>query len=85
MALYIEGLSFRRIARVLGVNHQTVVNWVTAHQKVLEQSGEKTLPSEEAALASCEVVELDEIHTFIGQRRDKQTPEGEKKKPSAST
>jgi hypothetical protein len=27
---------------------------------------------------------LDEIHTFVGQRRDSQTADGEKKKPSGS-
>src|SRR5579871_3386869 len=29
--LYVDGMSFRRIARHLGVNHQSVINWVNAH------------------------------------------------------
>jgi len=29
--LYVDGMNIRRIARTLGVNHQSVVNWVNAH------------------------------------------------------
>ncbi len=28
--LYVDGMNFRRIARHLGVNHQTVINWINA-------------------------------------------------------
>jgi transposase-like protein len=28
--LYLEGTNFRRIGRILGVNHQPVINWVNA-------------------------------------------------------
>ena len=65
--LHVEGLSLRRIARVLGVNHQSVANWTTAYQSVLQASGENTLPTGE--VATCQTVELDELHTFIGCRR----------------
>ena len=33
--LYLEGINFRRIGRVLGVNHQSVVNWVNSYQTSL--------------------------------------------------
>lgn len=33
--LYLEGMSYRAIGRLLGVVHQTVVNWVTAHAATL--------------------------------------------------
>ena len=29
--MYADGMNFRRIARQLGVNHQTVINWVNAY------------------------------------------------------
>ena len=29
--LYVDGMNLRRIARHLGVVHQTVANWVAAH------------------------------------------------------
>lgn len=31
VALYRSGMSFRAIGRALGVNHQTVANWVNGH------------------------------------------------------
>src|SRR5438045_5834151 len=33
--LYVDGMNFRRIARHLKVNHQTVINWVNAHSAQL--------------------------------------------------
>ncbi len=37
--MYVEGNNFRRIGRLLGVNHQSVVNWVNAyHAKIEKQS-----------------------------------------------
>jgi transposase-like protein len=66
--LYVEGLSLRRIARVLSVNHQSVANWVTAHQATLSQSQEpQSLLN--APVPTCDIVELDELHTFIGAKR----------------
>ncbi|MEB2287653.1 MAG: helix-turn-helix domain-containing protein [Anaerolineae bacterium] len=29
--LYVDGMSFRRIARTLGVAHRSVINWVNAY------------------------------------------------------
>ena len=65
--LYVEGLSLRRIGRVLRVSPQSVAAWVHKHQVQLEAGGAQPLPPE-AALA-CEVVELDELYTFVGQKR----------------
>lgn len=31
LALYRAGVSFRAIGRILGINHQTVANWVNGH------------------------------------------------------
>ncbi len=33
--LYLEGANFRRIGRILSVNHQSVVNWVNAYHASL--------------------------------------------------
>lgn len=65
--LYVEGISFRRIARVLGVNHQSVGNWITAYQANRQSDGQSTLP--EGAVSACETVEMDELYTFVGCRR----------------
>ena len=62
--LYLEGTNFRRIGRVLSVNHQTVVNWVNSYHL--------TLPSG-APLPAPEVVELDELFTFVGSKKRKPT------------
>ena len=69
LALHVEGLSFRRIARLLSVNAQSVANWVAAHQKALQERGEQTLPQDDPALGACQTVELDELHVFVGARK----------------
>ena len=65
MRLYVDGMNFRRIARQLGVNHQTVINWINAHVAHLPQ--QPTLPDEVT------VVEQDELFTFIGDKKTKPT------------
>src|ERR687893_700923 len=42
--LYVEGNNFRRIGRLLSVNHQSVVNWVNAYQAKAESQAH--LPTE---------------------------------------
>ena len=51
--LYLEGVNFRRIGRVLGVNHQSVINWINSYHAAL--------PASEQLVAAPEVVELDEL------------------------
>ena len=63
--LYLEGTNFRRIGRVLGVNHQSVVNWVNAYHA--------SLPAAEQPLAAPETLEMDELFTFIGSKKRKPT------------
>ena len=36
--LYVEGNNFKRIGRLLSVNHQSIVNWVNAyHEKIKDK------------------------------------------------
>ena len=63
--LYLEGTNFRRIGRVLGVNHQSVVNWVNAYYTSLPAAGQP--------VASAETLEMDEMFTFIGSKKRRRT------------
>ena len=55
------GTNFRRIGRILGVNHQSVINWVNAYHS--------SLPAAEAPVASPETLEMDELFTFVGSKK----------------
>ncbi len=65
MRLYLEGTNFRRIARVLGINHQSVINWINSYHAAL--------PASDQTVAAPEVVELDELFTFVGSKKRKPT------------
>jgi len=60
--LYIDGLNFRRIARLLEISHQTAANWVKAHADRLPDV--PPLPAGEVA-----VEELDELFTFVERKK----------------
>lgn len=60
--LYADGLGYRRIARHLGVDHVTIMNWVKAHVDQLPQA---PLPDEDPL----HIVEMDELYTFIGKKK----------------
>ena len=57
--LYLEGMGFRSIGRVLGVSNVSVLKWIRAFGKQAE-----SIKTEQ----SIDVVELDELHTYIGQK-----------------
>src|SRR5580765_1408281 len=59
---YVDGMNFRRIARVLKVSHTSVMNWVKAHTDSLPDQA--PLPDQPQ-----EVNERDEVFTFIGQKK----------------
>ena len=61
LRLYADGMNLRRIARQLGVVHQTVANWVDAHADAL--------PDQPPQPASVQTAELDELYTFIGHKK----------------
>ena len=55
--LYLEGLGFRSIERILKVSNVSVMNWVREFGKKLDQI--------KRVEASIDVIEMDEIHTYI--------------------
>ncbi len=63
--MYVEGNNFRRIGRLLGVNHQSVVNWVNTYQEKTQNTD--NLPKE------TETIEIDELWTFVGEKKTKHT------------
>ena len=62
--MYVDGGNFRRIARHLKVNHQSVANWVADHAEALPNA---PVPEEVHA------AEMDEWFTFIGSKKKKST------------
>ena len=58
--MYLEGLGFRAIGCILKVSYVTVFQWVKKWGENLE------LPKRNEAIA---VVELDEMHTYVSQKK----------------
>jgi transposase-like protein len=62
--LYLEGVSLRGIGRQLNITHQSVSNWInTYHDQLIPGKVEDDTPAE--------VVEVDELYTFVGKKREK--------------
>lgn len=61
LQLYLEGLGFRSIGRILGVSNVTVLNWIRNFGEEV-----KSLQSESQEI---EIVELDEMHSYIGNKK----------------
>jgi transposase-like protein len=61
LQLYLEGLGFRSIGRILSVSNVSVLNWIKEFGKEVKdlQSNDKTI----------EYAELDEMHSFIGNKK----------------
>ena len=60
LEMYLEGLGFRAIGRLLKISYGTVYCWVK------EWGAKVSLPKKTEAT---EVIELDEMHTYIGQKQ----------------
>ena len=59
--LYLEGNGFRRIERLTGVSHNTVINWVKlAGLSLSQQPDYDEIP---------EVAQIDELQTFVGNKK----------------
>ena len=61
LRFYADGLTLRQTARTLGVNHQTIVNWVNADAAKRERIA-PPLPE------TVETVEMDELYTFAEKK-----------------
>ncbi len=59
--MYVEGNNFRRIGRLLGVNYQSVVNWVNAYHEKVKDSAALPL--------STATIEIDELWSFVGEKK----------------
>lgn len=64
--MYVEGINFRRIGRLLAVNHQSVVNWVNLYHSKISGKAQQ-----EAAQTTVETVEIDELWTFVERKKTK--------------
>jgi len=60
----VDGINYRRIARLLGVDHKTVINWVKAHTDQLPPA---PVPQD------LNNAELDELFTYIHQKKTSST------------
>ena len=59
--LYLEGLGFRSIGRFLGVSNVSVLNWIRYFGKNVQDL--------HAASQKIEMVEVDEMHSYIGSKK----------------
>ena len=91
--MYVDGTNFRRTARFLGVNPQSVVNWVRRYANAVNAYHEKASQSvenfpntneppgsiqsqvrdERNDKRSLDVVEGDELFTFVGNKKTRFT------------
>jgi len=58
--MYLEGVGFRAIGRILKISYTTVFQWIKKWGEQLE------LPKRNEGIV---VVELDEIHTYVSQKK----------------
>ena len=59
--LYLEGLGFRSIGRFLGVSNVSVLKWIRSFGKEVEKLN--------SASQEIEMVEVDEMHSYIGSKK----------------
>ena len=60
--MYVEGNSYKAIGRILKVNPQSVVNWVSQYTAKLPAAPLPHKPRK---------AELDELYTYIGEKKTK--------------
>jgi transposase len=60
LALYLEGLGFRSIGRILKYSQVAIMNWI-------REFGESCQPLQQTE--PIEVAELDELHSYIGSKK----------------
>ncbi len=60
LELYLEGLGFRSIGRILKCSHVAVYNWIKGFGNQLKEIRSDKNP---------EIVEIDEMHTYVGLKK----------------
>jgi len=60
LSLYLEGLGFHSIGRLLGVSHVSALNWVRKYGRELNEIRNPK---------PARIVELDELHTYVGHKK----------------
>ena len=63
LMMYLEGMGFRSIARIIGVSYVAVFNWIKAFGIKAGDLPAKGPPVKE--------VEIDEMHTYVGSKKTK--------------
>ncbi len=61
LQLYLEGLGFRSISRILKVSNVTVLNWIKSFGKQIKEY--------KRVEGNLEIIEMDELHTYIGEKK----------------
>ena len=60
LMLYLEGLGFHSIGRLVHVSHVSIIKWIKKYGKQLEE-----LKNDKPV----NIVELDEMHTYLGSKK----------------
>ena len=60
LELYLEGLGFRSIGRILGFSNVSVLNWIRTFGKNLDELKSRK---------QVKVVEIDEMHSYVGNKK----------------
>jgi len=60
--MYLNGMGFRGIERVTEIHHTTIIDWVREAEAEL---------SEDEEADTVKVAELDELQTFVGNKKQK--------------
>ena len=58
--MYLEGLGFSSIGRILRVSHVSVLHWIRKYGREID-----TIRNDKPV----EVMELDDLHTYIGHKK----------------
>ena len=66
LKLYLEGLGFRAIGRVLGVSNVSVLRWIRSYGREVKKQHEKNKKSRKKEL---EILEMDEMHHYVDSKK----------------
>jgi transposase-like protein len=64
--MVVDGTNMRRTGRFLGVNHQSVANWMKRATQQIKPEG-APLPK----VGEWDIVEMDELFSFVGSKKTK--------------